>query len=349
LCHPHRLYLRKKLRLHTAVKSNTSHPLWNEEFQLLVHDVAHQTLYLSMWDSDVFSSDDKIGAVELPLSSLDLTPGAVNDLWLTLGGPDGEVQPEGKPWFPWHRRADEREAGSDGRLGQPGRKRKWGWRRGKKAPQAKPSSSEQRVVAQPLAEPAMAAPPAAMPGGVVERAREGTVQEQQQHAALPSPSSWPGVAEPSMAAGLDGLGSSLRQGVGLPASSAAAAAASSCSNPTGRPGPELTCINTPVWDSPRQAYLDRLTGTTASSGLARGSEVLGRAGERGRQAIGQLGEQGQEALQHMVRTVAHALPQKKVCKLHIEVRPLLAASLTQAGLCALQLGQRACQRLPCTT
>lgn len=47
--------------MHTSVKSNTRHPVWDETYTLLVHDTAHQSLKLSLWDSDTITADDEIG------------------------------------------------------------------------------------------------------------------------------------------------------------------------------------------------------------------------------------------------------------------------------------------------
>ncbi|KAL3139207.1 hypothetical protein ABBQ32_005978 [Trebouxia sp. C0010 RCD-2024] len=65
-----RLFVRDKRKLKTQVKPNTTKPVWNEEFQLLVHEPEHQQLSLHMFDHDVLSVDDAIGRASFPIRNL---------------------------------------------------------------------------------------------------------------------------------------------------------------------------------------------------------------------------------------------------------------------------------------
>lgn len=62
--------MRDKRKLKTQVKQNTTKPVWNEEFQLLVHEPEHQHLSLHMFDHDVLSVDDEIGRASFPIRNL---------------------------------------------------------------------------------------------------------------------------------------------------------------------------------------------------------------------------------------------------------------------------------------
>ena len=66
----HRLYVRDKRKLKTQIKQNTTKPVWDEEFQLLVHEPEHQHLSLQMFDHDVLSVDDEIGRASFPIRNL---------------------------------------------------------------------------------------------------------------------------------------------------------------------------------------------------------------------------------------------------------------------------------------
>lgn len=66
----YRLFVRDKRKLKTQVKPNTTKPVWNEEFQLLVHEPEHQQLSLHMFDHDVLSVDDAIGRASFPIRNL---------------------------------------------------------------------------------------------------------------------------------------------------------------------------------------------------------------------------------------------------------------------------------------
>lgn len=56
-----RLYTRDKRKLKSQVKGNTYHPVWNENFQLLVHEPDHQNLTCILYDWDRLSPSDEIG------------------------------------------------------------------------------------------------------------------------------------------------------------------------------------------------------------------------------------------------------------------------------------------------
>ena len=66
----YRLFVRDKRKLKTQVKQNTTKPVWNEEFQLLVHEPEHQSLSLHMFDHDVLSVDDEIGRASFAIRNL---------------------------------------------------------------------------------------------------------------------------------------------------------------------------------------------------------------------------------------------------------------------------------------
>lgn len=66
----HRLYVRDKRKLKTQIKQNTTKPVWNEEFQLLVNEPEHQHLSLHMLDHDMLSVDDEIGRASFPIRNL---------------------------------------------------------------------------------------------------------------------------------------------------------------------------------------------------------------------------------------------------------------------------------------
>lgn len=66
----HRLYVRDKRKLKTQIKQNTTKPVWNEEFQLLVNEPEHQHLTLHMLDHDMLSVDDEIGRASFPIRNL---------------------------------------------------------------------------------------------------------------------------------------------------------------------------------------------------------------------------------------------------------------------------------------
>ncbi|EFN58384.1 hypothetical protein CHLNCDRAFT_56823 [Chlorella variabilis] len=78
------LWVRESHKLRTTVKSRTLKPVWKESFTFMVHSTQHQELTMALYDSDFWSEDDLIGRVSLPLTVLDLTPGAVNDYWLPV-------------------------------------------------------------------------------------------------------------------------------------------------------------------------------------------------------------------------------------------------------------------------
>lgn len=65
-----RLFVRDKRKLKTQVKQNTTKPVWNEEFQLLIHEPDHQHLTLHMFDHDVLSVDDEVGRGSFPIRDL---------------------------------------------------------------------------------------------------------------------------------------------------------------------------------------------------------------------------------------------------------------------------------------
>ncbi|KAL4458138.1 hypothetical protein ABPG75_013003 [Micractinium tetrahymenae] len=80
-----RLWVRESQKLQTATRSRTLSPVWNETFTFLVHSSQHQQLSMALYDSDMWpNTDDLIGRLSLPISSLNLSPGAVNDLWLPV-------------------------------------------------------------------------------------------------------------------------------------------------------------------------------------------------------------------------------------------------------------------------
>lgn len=73
-----------RIKQRTSVKANTLHPIWNEDLTYIVHSTTHQTLTLELWDSDALRPDDAVGVTQVPLSSLDLTPGQSKKLALPL-------------------------------------------------------------------------------------------------------------------------------------------------------------------------------------------------------------------------------------------------------------------------
>ncbi|GAB4820429.1 hypothetical protein N2152v2_007475 [Parachlorella kessleri] len=334
------LYVRPRRKLQTAVKSSTVHPIWDEEFQLIVHDTTHQTLNLSLWDSDVLTPDDKIGSVEVPLNTLDLTPGATNDLWLPVGGADGkqggELRPEKKLRFPWESDAERTVLSGKGGLVSEERPHKRGWltrRRHKRKPQTQPSSND--ILLQQGQQPPQQPQPLTHP------------PEEEQ---LPQPKQRPMVTVDSSASLAGGVGGSsvgssggggpvaaLAGGLVAAASThgqAAAVPASShrAADPRVRMGKLKSAASKArraagsrvVWDSPRTTMAGTQLRATASGDASQGGgAVSGSAGsgvlERGKEAIGQLGGQGQEALQRAIRVAAMALPSRKECKLHIQV------------------------------
>lgn len=117
-------WVRETRKLRTGVKSRTLKPSWKETFTFMVHSTQHQDLNLALYDAgawrstgclpacpeagvvcsvfassapeqhvhaahpichtDFWSEDDLIGSVKVALSSLDLTPGVVNELWLPI-------------------------------------------------------------------------------------------------------------------------------------------------------------------------------------------------------------------------------------------------------------------------
>jgi Ca2+-dependent lipid-binding protein len=79
-------YLTDKLKQRTSVKAKTRFPVWEESFDLVVHDEHYQQLTLEIWDSDAFSRDDLVGTAVLPLNSpkLDLNEERMNTLELTI-------------------------------------------------------------------------------------------------------------------------------------------------------------------------------------------------------------------------------------------------------------------------
>jgi Ca2+-dependent lipid-binding protein len=66
----------------TKVIENSSKPVWNEDFQVNVHDPAKDTLHIQMRDDDDASEDDLISKTKIALSTL--TPGTVTDLWIDM-------------------------------------------------------------------------------------------------------------------------------------------------------------------------------------------------------------------------------------------------------------------------
>ncbi|KAK9824188.1 hypothetical protein WJX72_008409 [[Myrmecia] bisecta] len=65
-----RLYTRDKRKLKSQVKSRTYHPVWEENFQLLVHEPDHQALTCILYDWDRLSPSDEIGRVVIPVRDL---------------------------------------------------------------------------------------------------------------------------------------------------------------------------------------------------------------------------------------------------------------------------------------
>jgi len=45
----YRLYLTKKVKHRTSVKGTTLSPVWNEQFEFVVHSTDHQRLHLELW------------------------------------------------------------------------------------------------------------------------------------------------------------------------------------------------------------------------------------------------------------------------------------------------------------
>lgn len=56
-----RLYIRPHRRLQSSIKDNRRHPVWNENFKLLVHDPCQDTLTCHLYDYDRIRADTQIG------------------------------------------------------------------------------------------------------------------------------------------------------------------------------------------------------------------------------------------------------------------------------------------------
>ncbi|KAL4458584.1 hypothetical protein ABPG75_013449 [Micractinium tetrahymenae] len=91
-----RLWVREESKFRTSVKSRTLSPEWDEQFTLIVHDTRFQALTLVLFDSDTLLPDEEIGRAEVPLGSLDLAPGAKNDLWLPVVPPMKRLSKQGR-------------------------------------------------------------------------------------------------------------------------------------------------------------------------------------------------------------------------------------------------------------
>lgn len=79
LCDPYvKVFLKPSVKSSTTVKSNTLSPVWNEEFDFVVHDMKHQALHLHLYDSETLRQDSYIGNVSIPLNKIKWDNGIAN-------------------------------------------------------------------------------------------------------------------------------------------------------------------------------------------------------------------------------------------------------------------------------
>ncbi|KAJ7541462.1 hypothetical protein O6H91_10G060900 [Diphasiastrum complanatum] len=62
--------------------NNELNPIWNEQFQFEVEDLATQKLTIRIFDEDSLHTDDLLGCAQVPLNKL--KPGILAEFWLTL-------------------------------------------------------------------------------------------------------------------------------------------------------------------------------------------------------------------------------------------------------------------------
>lgn len=79
-----KLFVQPKMKTRTSVKPNTLNPVWDENFEFIIHSKEHQRLSLQIYDSDVLRTDDLIGTIEVDLGELDLHPGESKELTLSV-------------------------------------------------------------------------------------------------------------------------------------------------------------------------------------------------------------------------------------------------------------------------
>ncbi|KAK9865697.1 hypothetical protein WJX84_002675 [Apatococcus fuscideae] len=77
------LWLQPKHKRRTETHSNNPHPMFDEDFELLVHEPDYQAVTFVLFDANTISKDEEIGRMTLPIK--DLQSGETKDLWLELG------------------------------------------------------------------------------------------------------------------------------------------------------------------------------------------------------------------------------------------------------------------------
>ena len=74
LCDPYvKVFVKQSEQKSTTVRSNTLSPVWEEEFDFLIHDIAHQSLQLHLFDSEALRQDTFLGSVSVPLGKVQWT------------------------------------------------------------------------------------------------------------------------------------------------------------------------------------------------------------------------------------------------------------------------------------
>ena len=80
----------KKAKKRTRIIQDNCNPKWNQQFQLPVGQLSHDTFSLSVYDSDgTGNKDDKLGEYSIPVRALRY--GVCEDRWVPLDGASGEV------------------------------------------------------------------------------------------------------------------------------------------------------------------------------------------------------------------------------------------------------------------
>ncbi|KAL0027376.1 hypothetical protein WJX79_006298 [Trebouxia sp. C0005] len=84
-----KLFVRDK-RPRASKVTQGSHPKWEQDFELLVHEPEHQHLTAVLLEHHALDKDDEVGRVSIPIDQLAV--GEMQDLWLDLGPPGTDEQ-----------------------------------------------------------------------------------------------------------------------------------------------------------------------------------------------------------------------------------------------------------------
>lgn len=83
------LFVRDK-RPRASKVTQGSHPKWEQDFELLVHEPEHQQLTAVLLEHHALDKDDEVGRVSIPIDQLAV--GEMQDMWLDLGPPGTDEQ-----------------------------------------------------------------------------------------------------------------------------------------------------------------------------------------------------------------------------------------------------------------